>query len=135
MCILTGKYSWNVTCELTLLNNDGNLLDAFNFAAIICLFRFKLPFVSIEEGRLKVHSFEEKRPQTLSIHHLPISMTFALMTQVQQGEEKEYLVFDPTKSEEEIFDGRISITLNVYKDICGIHYPGGCNLKPVIIKE
>lgn len=132
---MTGKYAWNVTCELTLLNNDGNLLDAFNYASIIALFRFKLPFVSIEAGKLKIHSFEEKRPQTLSIHHFPISMTFGITGLFSDGEEKEYIVFDPTKAEEEIFNGRISIILNVYKDICGIHYPGGCNFKSELLKE
>jgi len=39
------------------------------------------------------------------------------------------------KHEEEIFEGRISITMNVYKDICGIHFPGGSNISPKIIKE
>lgn len=132
---MAGKYAWNVTCELSLLNNDGNLIDAFSYAAIVSLFKFKLPFVSVEDGKLKVWSFEEKRPQTLSIHHFPISMTFALISLPDHSDEKEYLVFDPTKTEEEIFDGRLSLTLNVYKDICGVHFPGGCNIKPIIIKE
>lgn len=97
MCILTGKYAWNITCELSLLHNDGNLLDAFSYAAIISLFRFRLPFVSVELGKIKVHSFEEKRPQTLSIHHFPISMTFSVATLKNDGgEEAEYIVFDPT---------------------------------------
>lgn len=93
---MAGKYAWTITCELSLLNNDGNLIDAFNYAAILALHRFKLPFVSIEAGKLKVHSFEDKRPQTLSIHHLPISMTFCVTTQQDRGEEKEFVVMDPT---------------------------------------
>lgn len=95
LCILTGKYVWNITCELSLLNNDGNLLDAFSYAAIVVLYRFKLPFVSVEAGKLKVHSFQEKRPQTLSIHHFPISMTFGITSLMVDKEEKEFIVFDP----------------------------------------
>ena len=96
LCILTGKYAWTITTELSLINNDGNLIDAFNYAAILALHRFKLPFVSVEAGKLKVHSLEEKRPQTLSIHHLPISMTFGITTLTERGEDKEFVVFDPT---------------------------------------
>jgi exosome complex RNA-binding protein Rrp42 (RNase PH superfamily) len=79
------------------LNNDGNLIDAFNYAAIIALFRYKLPFVAIEANRLKVYSFEEKRPQSLSIHHFPISLTFCITTlTADDGTQSEYIVFDPT---------------------------------------
>jgi len=83
-------------CELSLLNNDGNLLDAFNYAAVIALFKFKLPFVSVEDRKLKVHAFTEKRPQSLSIHHLPISMTFALTTIEDDSEDHDYIVQDPS---------------------------------------
>lgn len=60
LCILTGKYAWNIQCELSLLNNDGNLIDAFNYAAIIALHQYRLPFVTVERGKLHVWSFEEK---------------------------------------------------------------------------
>ena len=96
LCILSGKYAWSIVCELSLLNNDGNLIDAFNYASIISLFRFKLPFVSIEDNRLKVHSFEEKRPQTLSIHHFPISLTFSIFSLADDNEDKDYILQDPT---------------------------------------
>jgi exosome complex component RRP45 len=80
------------------LNNDGNLLDAFNFAAIIALHRYRLPFVSVERGKLKVWSFEEKRPQTLSVHHWPIIMTFGIMNENSETDNgiDEYVLYDPT---------------------------------------
>lgn len=96
LCILTGKYAWKISCELSLINNDGNLLDAFNYASIVTLYRFKLPMVSVEVGKVKVHSFEEKRPQSLSIHHLPISMTFSVLSLEEDGENKDYIVMDPS---------------------------------------
>ena len=96
LCILTGKYAWNIQCELSLLNNDGNLIDAFNYAAIIALHQYRLPFVTVERGKLHVWSFEEKKPQTLSIHHWPIIMTFGVMNQAgKDGKITEYVVFDP----------------------------------------
>jgi exosome complex RNA-binding protein Rrp42 (RNase PH superfamily) len=98
LCILAGKYAWDIKCELTLLNNDGNLLDAFNYASIIALQRYKLPFVTVESGKLRVWSLEEKRPQTLSIHHWPILMTFGVLNEDDDSQAgiSEYVVFDPS---------------------------------------
>ena len=98
LCILTGKYAWDVKCELSVLNNDGNLLDACNYAAIIALHCYKLPFVSVESGKLKVWSAQEKRPQTLSIHHWPILMTFGVLNEDDDSAAgiSEYVALDPS---------------------------------------
>lgn len=95
---MTGKYAWDIKCELSLLNNDGNLLDAFNYAAIIALHRYRLPFVSVEAGKLKIWPESEKNPQTLSIHHWPILMSFGVMNEDDDSPAgiSEYVVFDPT---------------------------------------
>ena len=57
----------------------------------------------------------------------------------------EYVVFDPSvstflsksvqKIEEESFNGRISICMNIYKDLCGIHFPGGSSVPSNILKS
>ena len=100
LCILTGKYAWDVQCELSLINNDGNLLDAFNFAAIIALHRYRLPFVTVEGGKLKIWREDQKRPQTLSIHHWPIMMSFGVLNEQESTADgdgiSEYVVYDPT---------------------------------------
>ena len=97
---MTGKYAWDIKCELSLLNNDGNLIDAFNYAAIIALHRYRLPFVSVEGGKLKIWPKNEKRPQTLSIHHWPILMSFGVLNEDDDSAAgiSEYVVFDPSVS-------------------------------------
>jgi hypothetical protein len=52
--------------ELTLINNDGNIIDAVNYATIIALSRYKKPFVGIEGGCIRVYDATEKAPQYLS---------------------------------------------------------------------
>lgn len=96
LCILSGKYCWSITIEISLINNDGNLVDAFNYAALLSLSRFKLPFVTVESGKVKIWKPDEKRPQTLSIHHFPICLTFCLMEFEEEEKIKEYLAIDPT---------------------------------------
>lgn len=63
--------------ELTLINNDGNIIDAVNYATIIALSRYKKPFVGIEGGCIRVYDATEKAPQFLSNFFLPKDNRFA----------------------------------------------------------
>jgi len=49
LCIIQGKLVWSLTVELQLLNDDGNLIDAFFLAAILALKNTKLPEVSLRQ--------------------------------------------------------------------------------------
>eukprot|EP01016_Furgasonia_blochmanni_P042452 TRINITY_DN5640_c0_g1_i14.p1 TRINITY_DN5640_c0_g1~~TRINITY_DN5640_c0_g1_i14.p1 ORF type:complete len:506 (-),score=90.52 TRINITY_DN5640_c0_g1_i14:1208-2686(-) len=128
LCILTLKYVWAIDVDIQLMNNDGNLIDAIYLAAIMALLHFRKPHVSIESNnQIKIHDRNSKKPQPLSIHHIPLTQTFAFF------DKSESVVLDPSKNEEEIMEGRITVSMNVYKDICGIHKPGGASLSPEII--
>jgi len=123
LSVLTGKCAWSILVELTLVNNDGNLIDTFYLAAIVALLHFKKPFVSIESDKeVVVHDEKDKLLQALSIPHIPIAFTFAFFN------DSTTVIMDPTRLEEEVMDGRITFALNIYKDICSIHKPGGAPL-------
>jgi exosome complex RNA-binding protein Rrp42 (RNase PH superfamily) len=47
LCIISGKLVWSITVSLHLLNDDGNIFDAFFLATILSLMNTKLPFVSL----------------------------------------------------------------------------------------
>jgi len=49
LCIIQGKLAWSLTVELQLLNDDGNLMDAFFLAAILALKNTRLPEVSLKQ--------------------------------------------------------------------------------------
>ena len=49
LCIIQGKLAWSLTVELQLLNDDGNLVDAFFLAAILALKNTRLPEVSLKQ--------------------------------------------------------------------------------------
>lgn len=49
LCIIQGKLVWSLTVELQLLNDDGNLMDAFFLAAILALKNTRLPEVSLKQ--------------------------------------------------------------------------------------
>ncbi len=56
----------------------------------------------------------------LSIAHLPISMSFYFV--------ENNIFVDATHLEELVGLTRITVTMNVYKEICSIHKPGGMGL-------
>ena len=74
--------------NITLLNNDGNLIDACYLAAIISLLHFKKPYANIEEQSRVILS--ETKLQPLSIHHIPIAITYAFFNKSQ------IVLMDPT---------------------------------------
>lgn len=130
LCLITNKYVWSIQVHLTLINNDGNLLDAFYLAAIVALLHYRKPFVTIEsQSKIVVHSVEEKDPQPLSIHHIPIAVTYSFF------DDSKIFVMDPTKLEEEVMEGRVTFAVNIYKDICYIHKPGGAFLSPELFPK
>lgn len=83
------------------------------FALILSLLDFRKPGVKVEKGEIEVKT----NMQALSVHHIPVSFTFGLM---DCG-----VFLDPNVKEEEGYEGRVTITMNVYKDVCSIHKPGG----------
>ena len=48
LCIIQGKLAWSLTVELQLVNDDGNLVDAFFLAAILALKNTRLPEVTMK---------------------------------------------------------------------------------------
>ena len=90
LCILSGKCVWSIEVNLTLINNDGNLIDAFYLAAITSLLNYKKPQVGVENlNKIVTYSENEKKYVPLSINHIPIACTFAFFDNVSK------IVMDP----------------------------------------
>jgi exosome complex RNA-binding protein Rrp42 (RNase PH superfamily) len=64
-------------------------------------------------------------------------LTFGILNgeKLDDKYDNDYILFDPTRNEEEVISGRITITMNVYKDVCAIHQPGGATIKPSLVSE
>lgn len=60
LCIIQGKLAWSLTVELQLINDDGNLVDAFFLAAILALKNTRLPEVSMRGDEILVSNLVEK---------------------------------------------------------------------------
>lgn len=73
---------WSLRLDITVLDHDGNLVGAAGLAALAALLAFRRPDVSLGGGdtgqAVTVHPPEEREPLPLTIHHLPLAITFGL---------------------------------------------------------
>ncbi|NWX00935.1 EXOS9 protein, partial [Caloenas nicobarica] len=113
---------WQIRLDLHLLNHDGNIIDAAGIAGIVALCHFRRPDVSVQGEEVTVYTPEERDPVPLSIHHMPICVSFAFF---HQGT---YLLVDPSEREERVMDGLLVIAMNKHGEICTIQSSGGIML-------
>ena len=63
------------------------MTDAATLATIAALMHFRIPEISVTDGIVeRLHSAEESPPLPLSLHHIPLSITFALFSIISEGE-------------------------------------------------
>lgn len=122
LCVQAGEKVWQIRVDLHLLNHEGNIIDAASIAAIAALCHFRRPDVSVQGEEVTVYSLEERDPVPLSIHHMPICVSFAFF---QQGT---YLLVDPSEREERVMDGLLVIAMNKHRELCTIQSSGGIML-------
>ncbi|KFO87993.1 Exosome complex component RRP45, partial [Buceros rhinoceros silvestris] len=122
LCVVAGEKVWQIRLDLHLLNHDGNIIDAASIAGIVALCHFRRPDVSVQGQEVTVYTPEERDPVPLSIHHMPICVSFAFF---QQGT---YLLVDPSEREERVMDGVLVIAMNKHREICTMQSSGGIML-------
>jgi exosome complex component RRP45 len=129
LCIVSGLKVWAVRVDIHVLDHGGNLIDASSLACVAGLLHFRRPDVTVVEGKLIVHSMQDREAVGLSIHHIPVSVTFGVF------DEGKFLAADPTIKEELIMEGRVTFTFNQYRELCSAQKAGGTPLSVSKINE
>ncbi|XP_022679332.1 exosome complex component RRP45A isoform X3 [Setaria italica] len=132
LCVVAGKHVWSVRVDLHILDNGGNLIDAANIAALAALSTFRRPECTTggDDGQqVIVHDPEARDPIPLTIHHMPIAVTFAYFG------EGNIVVVDPTYKEEAVMGGRMTATINSNGDICSIQKAGGEGVMSSVVMQ
>ncbi len=100
LCLIEGKKVYIVFVDLYVLNWDGNLIDACGAAAIAALRNTKIPTFKVTKGELKATGKTKK----LKLRAEPIPITITKIN--------EHFILDATADEEEVADGRLTITMD-----------------------
>lgn len=118
LCIISGEKVWQIRVDVHVMNNDGNIIDCSSIAAITALAHFRRPDVTVNGTEVIIHTVEEKDPIPLSVHHMPICVSFSFY---EQGK---FLLVDPSDKEEKVMDGKMVIGMNKHREICTLQVTG-----------
>lgn len=130
LAIVAGEKVWSITCDVHVVDHGGNLIDCVSLAAIAALMHFRRPEVSVGNGSAAsdksatVYSMDDHAAVPLSLHHIPISISFCFI-QPKSGDAEPIIFMDPTDREERITDGRMTFTFNSFRELCAVHKIGG----------
>jgi exosome complex component RRP45 len=84
LCVIPGRRVWSIDVEVMILNNDGNIHDVAQWAVMVALQHVRRPELTIRGDDVVVHPPHERDPVPLSLHHVPLSFTFAVCANPQQ---------------------------------------------------
>ena len=100
LVLVPGKIVYTIFVDCSIINVDGNLLDATSYAVVSALASCKLPVFEIKDDKV----VDTGRTQEPPITTIPVSVTT-----VKIGDN---LLLDPNSEEEACMDARLTITTN-----------------------
>ncbi|KAG5505031.1 hypothetical protein JKF63_04478 [Porcisia hertigi] len=86
LCVIPGRRVWSIDAEVIIMNNDGNVQDAAQWAVMAALQHVRRPELTIRGDDVIVHPPHERDPVPLPLHHIPLSFTFAVCANPQEVE-------------------------------------------------
>lgn len=126
LAIVAGEKVWSITCNIHVVDHGGNLIDCVSLAAIAAMMHFRRPEVAVQNNATVVYSMDDHAAVPLSLHHIPISISFCFVQNTEHDQQAEPIIFmDPTDREERITDGSMTFTFNSFRELCAVHKIGG----------
>lgn len=118
LCIQTGKLSWEVSIEVSVIACEGNLVDTACLAALAALARASRPRATANHGK---PCFDFAKSQNFALNHLPLPISFAVFGEPLA---ETMVLRDPNSEEELAAGGRLSVFVNRFGDLCGVQKAG-----------
>ncbi len=116
LCITPGEKIWLLNLDMYVLDMDGNLFDAGVLGFMSALQGVKFP--KYEDEKV----IWDETGDDLTLSGTPMAATFAKLNNK--------IVVDPTRTEEDLMDARLTIGLKDNDDICAMQKGGEGFFKP-----
>jgi len=129
LCVQAGRFVWHIQLTLTVMNDDGNVLDVLGYAALGGLRVFKRPDVTIDPsapGGLRIHSLETREGIPLTLHHIPVTSTFA--SYEFEEDDQQVILVDPTALEHVTSHGLVMMSVTPQGEVCAVQKADGCGM-------
>jgi exosome complex component RRP42 len=108
LSLIPGKIVYTIFVDCSIINSDGNLLDATSYAVVSALLTCKLPVYEVQG---------DKVVDTGNIMPPPITTIPISVTAVRIGDS---VLLDPTMEEEACMDARLTITTQSDGDLVAL---------------
>lgn len=125
LAIIAGEKVWSITCNIHVVDHGGNLIDCVSLAVIAAMMHYRRPEVSVQNNSTVVYNIDEHAAVPLSLHHIPISISFCFIESREHDQGEPIIFMDPTDREERITDGSMTFTFNSFRELCAVHKIGG----------
>jgi exosome complex component RRP45 len=137
LCIRVGASIFVIECSLSVIEDDGALVDCCSLAIAAALRSFKLPCTQVTGDQVVL---DKSKTRNLSVHHTPFLITFANFhenaaeqvggvrkvkntskIQDKLGE----ILLDPTRMETKLSQGSVILAMNKHRELCAMTTTGG----------
>jgi exosome complex component RRP45 len=134
LVIVANSAAWHVNILVTVLDDDGALLDASSLAVLSALRAFRRPDVSIVDGVVRLLPLHQRVPVPVALNHHPVCVTFAVGATGDTVNPA--ILVDPTATESTIFPGYLVIAVNEHAQVAFVHQGGvGVELDPSVLLD
>ncbi|PWV08218.1 putative ribosomal RNA processing protein 45 [Trypanosoma cruzi] len=130
LCVLPGRRVWSISVDVTVLNDEGNVTDVAVWATVAVLLHYRRPELTIRGDSVILHPTHERDPVPLSIHHTPLSFSFAITmapgdrNKLARGrrdsQEALEVVVDPTFAEATAASSSVVVAVNAEGQVCSV---------------
>eukprot|EP00796_Vickermania_ingenoplastis_P008549 gene8549-5995_t len=145
LCVVPGRHVWSLTINVSIVHNDGNVLDAAELAVLALLLAHRrpealiLPQTKNGEGVRLLEEWE-RDPAPLSLLHTPLSCSFVVprdpleqspptpsvtSTEPPAAAPSIRLVADPTAEEAAAAASSLTVVVNREGQVCALEKGGG----------
>jgi exosome complex component RRP42 len=122
LCIRKGELVWTVMIDVLPINHDGNLIDVGGLAALAAIKNTKM--LEIENDKIVIG---KRTNESLPINSMPLPITV-----LKIGDN---LIVDPTDSEEDVLDARLTVAVLDDDSLCALQKGGDASLTTKDINE
>lgn len=122
LCIRKGELVWTVMIDVLPINHDGNLIDVGGMAALAAIMNTKM--LEIENDKIVIG---KRTSEKLPVQAMPVPVTV-----LKIGDN---LIVDPTQSEEDALDARLTVAVLEDNSLCALQKGGDASLTTKDINE
>lgn len=127
LCVIPGQLVWNITVNLTVLCDGGNILDAACWATMVALRGSRHNDVTIQGSQVVEHSPLDRDPVSLPILHTPVTISGVFLS---SGD----LCLDPSQKERDDAPVHVSVSITRQRQVCRMSV-NGSGVSCVSLKE